>query len=263
MNDKRIKNTIFNYYNFLQLKGYEVVGVFLFGSQNYGLASEDSDIDAKAMVVPTLKNIYNNDKPANEHISLDDGSTIVVKDIRLYVNEFKKQGLSTLETLFTKYCYINPKYEDVWKIFKENAEKICRYDPHQCVRAFVGIISNQFEFLKQSINYASAEDLQNGENKIRYKSLCSMEFHRQMMLRYIAEEKFKQILNLDNLDYLRKIKFECDMNAEEALEHAQAILDSALETREKYRQESIECYEVSCVFEQAVQLAINKSFLRM
>ena len=33
-------------YNHLVKLGYEVVGVFLYGSQNYGIDTENSDIDA-------------------------------------------------------------------------------------------------------------------------------------------------------------------------------------------------------------------------
>ena len=33
---------------------YEVLGVFLFGSQNYNCQTETSDIDTKVIVIPTL-----------------------------------------------------------------------------------------------------------------------------------------------------------------------------------------------------------------
>lgn len=36
-------------YNLLTAKGYDVFGVFLFGSQNYGLDRETSDIDVKVI----------------------------------------------------------------------------------------------------------------------------------------------------------------------------------------------------------------------
>jgi predicted nucleotidyltransferase len=35
----------------------QIIGVFLYGSQNYGLATEDSDVDTKVVIIPTLENL--------------------------------------------------------------------------------------------------------------------------------------------------------------------------------------------------------------
>lgn len=51
-------------YDYLIANGYKVLVLFLQGSQNYGLDIYDddykSDIDAKAIVLPTLRNIVLN-----------------------------------------------------------------------------------------------------------------------------------------------------------------------------------------------------------
>lgn len=39
-------------YQRLEREGYVVFGVFVYGSQNYGLETENSDIDVKALIVP-------------------------------------------------------------------------------------------------------------------------------------------------------------------------------------------------------------------
>ena len=31
-----------------------IIGVFLYGSQNYGFATEESDIDSKAIIIPSV-----------------------------------------------------------------------------------------------------------------------------------------------------------------------------------------------------------------
>ena len=42
-----------------------IVGVFLQGSQNYGLEIEGSDVDTKLITVPTFDNIVFNKKPVS------------------------------------------------------------------------------------------------------------------------------------------------------------------------------------------------------
>lgn len=48
------------HYNMLVELDYNVVGVFLYGSQNYELDYEKSDVDTKAIVLPTLEDIVLN-----------------------------------------------------------------------------------------------------------------------------------------------------------------------------------------------------------
>ena len=58
-----------------------IVGVFLQGSQNYGLDYEGSDIDTKCIVLPTLEDLIFNRKPVStthvlpneEHLDLKGG----------------------------------------------------------------------------------------------------------------------------------------------------------------------------------------------
>ena len=35
----------------------QIIGVFLYGSQNYGLATENSDVDTKVIIIPTLEDL--------------------------------------------------------------------------------------------------------------------------------------------------------------------------------------------------------------
>lgn len=41
---------------------YDVFGVFLYGSQNYGLETEKSDLDLKVIIMPKLKDVVYNSK---------------------------------------------------------------------------------------------------------------------------------------------------------------------------------------------------------
>ena len=54
---KKILETLNYYKQLLEQKGYKVIYVALYGSQNYNVDDEKSDIDAKAIVLPTLADI--------------------------------------------------------------------------------------------------------------------------------------------------------------------------------------------------------------
>lgn len=50
-----IQQRIESDYQYVESLGYKVLGVFLQGSQNYGLAYEGSDIDTKCIVLPSFE----------------------------------------------------------------------------------------------------------------------------------------------------------------------------------------------------------------
>ena len=91
-----------------------IVGIFYQGSGNYGLDYEESDVDTKLIVAPTFKDIAMNKNPVSTtHIRTNDEHTDW-KDIRLYIQTFRKQNLNFLEILFTPYKIINHMYENQW-----------------------------------------------------------------------------------------------------------------------------------------------------
>ena len=71
----------------------QIVGVFLQGSQNYGLDYEGSDVDTKLIVVPSFKDVCLNKKPVSTtHVRANDEHTDW-KDVRLYMETFKSYSL--------------------------------------------------------------------------------------------------------------------------------------------------------------------------
>ena len=51
---QEVQNQIQQHYDKLISLGYNVVGIFLYGSQNYELDYFGSDVDSKAIILPTL-----------------------------------------------------------------------------------------------------------------------------------------------------------------------------------------------------------------
>jgi hypothetical protein len=125
-----------------------IVGIFLQGSQNYGLDYEGSDIDTKLIVVPTWEDICFNRKPVSTtHIRAND-EHIDLKDIRLMFQTFRKQNLNFMEILFTKYKIINPMYEEYWAELVEHNEKIVMYDPCGAVKTMKGIAMEKYHAME-------------------------------------------------------------------------------------------------------------------
>ena len=47
----------------------QLLGVFLYGSQNYGINTETSDVDTKAILIPTFKELIFN-RPVSRELHL-------------------------------------------------------------------------------------------------------------------------------------------------------------------------------------------------
>lgn len=54
MKKQQIFKTLGQYKKVLEDKGYQVIYIGLYGSQNYNLDDELSDIDCKAIILPSL-----------------------------------------------------------------------------------------------------------------------------------------------------------------------------------------------------------------
>ena len=69
---------------------YEIFGIFLYGSQNYGLATANSDIDTKMIVIPSFDDLIFK-KPVSKTIRFPWGECDV-KDVREMIKSYKKQS---------------------------------------------------------------------------------------------------------------------------------------------------------------------------
>lgn len=79
---QEVQNQIQQHYDKLISLGYNVVGVFLYGSQNYELDYSGSDVDSKAIILPTLNDIVFNRQPVSTTLDMGNGCLCDVKDIR-------------------------------------------------------------------------------------------------------------------------------------------------------------------------------------
>lgn len=125
-----------------------IVGIFLQGSQNYGLATPHSDVDTKLIVTPTFKDITMNRKPVSTtHVRANE-EHIDFKDIRLYIQTFRKQNLNFLEILYTDFAIVNPIYEKQWNRLVESREAITHFNPYRSVQSMKGIALEKYHAME-------------------------------------------------------------------------------------------------------------------
>lgn len=115
------------------------------GSVNYGLDNENSDIDSKLLVVPSLCDLVFNKRNNHLHVMSDNEEHVEVKDIAIYMKTILKQNINFVETLFAKCVIVNPKYQNFWDILQENRERIARYDAKRAVDCMLGMMKQKRE----------------------------------------------------------------------------------------------------------------------
>lgn len=95
------------YKKILEEKGFNVIYIGLYGGQNYNVDDEQSDIDCKAIILPSLHDIIFR-KVTSTTIELETGA-IDVKDIITFYNVIRKGNFSYIEAIDTTYS-IGDKY---------------------------------------------------------------------------------------------------------------------------------------------------------
>lgn len=171
-------------------KEKNIVGIFAYGSQNYGVATENSDWDTKAIIVPTYENLILQPQISKE-IHLTNGEHCEVKDIREIVKMFKKQNINFLEILYTEYKWVNPTYEEEWKrYFEKNKEIIAHYDTNKTVKSICG---QAIHTLKQNPN--DGKKVANGLRLLRFLEnfLTGVNYNDCIML---SENERQRIIEL-------------------------------------------------------------------
>ena len=168
-----------------------IVGVFYQGSANYGLDYEKSDVDTKCILVPTFEDIAFNRKPISTTHILDNNEHLDAKDIRLYINCFKKQNLNFLEILFTPYKIVNPQYAEFWQKLVDAREDIAHYDIHRAIKSMKGIALEKYHAMEH--RYPSKIDI---IDKYSYdsKQLHHLLRVEEYLRRYINGESYESCL---------------------------------------------------------------------
>lgn len=199
----------------------QIVGIFLQGSQNYGLETANSDVDTKLIVVPSFKDIALNRKPVSTtHVRANE-EHIDFKDIRLYMETFRKQNLNFLEILFTEYSIVSPFYKEQWDRLEHYRERIARMNPYRAVKSMKGVAMEKYHAMEHE--YPSKVEVlaQFGYDPKQLHHLLRVQ---EYLRRYIDGEFYKDCLHPRDPEYLKKVKL-----GMYTLEEARRIADDSME----------------------------------
>lgn len=182
---------------------YHVVMIGVQGSQNYGLDTENSDVDTKMLVTPSFIDIVKGRDPVSTTKILSNDEHCDIKDIRGYWKILLKQNINFVELLFSKYTYIYPSYLDIWYEILEHREDIARYNPYAAIRGIRGMAYQKFAALCHP--YPSKLEVL---EKFGYDP---KQLHHIVRLLYFLEDygeglPYKDCLMAPNADYLKALK---------------------------------------------------------
>lgn len=234
LNKEKVMFRLQEHYDYLKNFYNEdnILGIFLYGSQNYGFATDESDVDTKAIIVPSFEEIclQKNWLSKEHHYPVTD-EHIEVKDIRAFVENWKKQNINFIEILYTEYYIINPKYEALFKkYFIDYKEEIAHYDEKKAVMS----ISHQaIHTLRQDMT----------DKKKLHNAIRLLHF----LQKYLAGYDYSSCLYLTGElhNYLWSIKYEDDFlteggrreKAEEVLQKLQELIDMWENNKITYNEE--------------------------
>lgn len=171
-----------------------VLGTFLYGSQNYEIDTEESDVDTKTLILPSIKDLAVLKEPVNIHHKEDRFSGIMeIKDFRVAFKEMTKGSFNGVELLFTDYHMINPEYYNAFARLIAYREKIVESNTLPILNSVAGMAHKIYNL------YVKGEaDIKMVVNLIRLSDFLVKYFEKN--------EPYKTSLVPFAPDVLRKLK---------------------------------------------------------
>jgi len=230
MRDLTLDDVIFSRlksdYDYCVAQGYEVVGVFLFGSQNYNMHTPESDVDVKAMVIPNINDLVWGNTEIAKKVVRDNGE-LVIYDIASIHKSIKKQSINFVEILFTEYKILNPQYAHLYAPMFTHRESIADLNTFKAVHCTLSMARNKHKMLFAELPSNASRVQKAGYDYKAFAEILRME---DFLATRISGLPYGISLISNNVNYLRKIKMhELDF----PLEQVRACADKALEHMSK------------------------------
>lgn len=115
------------------------VGKFLYGSQNYGLSTSESDHDYKWVEMPSFEHLFYAQSTLNRQTDEHNG----VWDYRDFAKNLLKANPNALELLFsTEVEYFDSEFEELCEFVRENVGALVRMKWKEFTSAVHGVAWN-------------------------------------------------------------------------------------------------------------------------
>lgn len=239
------------------LKDRPIVVLACQGSQNYGLDYEDSDFDTKCITVPTFKEIALNKKALSTTHIRENNEHIDLKDIRLYIQTFRKQNLNFLEILFTPYyvCPMNNfiNFSNEWGKLIDNREKIAHMNPLRGFSSMKGIAAEKYHALEH--HYPSRMHM---IEKFGYdgKQLHHLLRIHEFMQRFYSGESYAECLISKQPELLIEVK----KNTYYSLDKARTVAKNTMNSIDELYNKAKESFKNIQENQEIVELLENTAY---
>lgn len=138
INEKIYRTVFYHYYRAIGIYGEDrVFGIFPYGSMNYGAFYENSDVDTRIVIIPSLKEICTRENFVNTEKEIE-GNKVVYVDIRNFIKQLCNSSPAALEMIFSPFYYINPLYSDFYAKIYSNREEIGKMNIPKLLKACLG-----------------------------------------------------------------------------------------------------------------------------
>ena len=213
---EKIFKTLSKYKKILEEKGYNVIYVGLYGSQNYNLQDEYSDIDVKAIILPNLHDVIFR-KVTSKVIECEEGN-IDVKDLLTFYDVIKKGNYSYVESIETEYSIGDKYIKQLFSKFKPN------------LKSFLGAMHEKRKALTHEYPSKKEEFAKWGFDPKQY--------HHILRLSDLLRANYTRIMNNEPL--ISFIKYEDDEEREFLIDVKRNLVSYNREYVEKQSDEIIE-----------------------
>lgn len=164
----RVYETFKKHIEFAKEKyGKRLMFVGLYGSQNYGVDTEDSDVDTKCIVLPTVDELCRGVKTNVTHNYVVDGDDghMEVKDVYSYMGVLGNLSMNFMEPFEGKYRFsplAHTKFcVEVYHMFPD----LVRENP---VRAVWGVVGRAVSHLERREPFRALVCVRQGERMLEY-----------------------------------------------------------------------------------------------
>lgn len=228
--------------NKLCVNGTKRIFTALYGSQNYGVMTEYSDVDTKTLLLPSLRQTIFL-PPLSTALHMPNGELAEVKDLREMFKQYRKQNINFLETLFSPYINVNPEFDKLFEALFAHRERIARYDPKAAVMSVCGTMIGTYT------RYFKNPDEENAP-----KQLANLLRMKEFVERYLHDEDYEECIWSHQLDYLKAVRaglydFETASKiAEELAEWANQTMVYATQHLKKEPDKSLEVWMDELVY---------------
>lgn len=168
-------------YDYLCGQRHNVWAVMLYGSQNYKLNTPESDVDTKAMTLPTFRDVALHSKQFSTEYSVA-GGLCTAKDFRLMFDNFLKSNLNFLECLYTNHVLVCNEYH-LFDVLVKNRDLVANSHPYRLLHSAAGMASQKYHAFKKPFESKQAVLAKYGYDPKQLHHLCRLELFMRTYLK--------------------------------------------------------------------------------